>query len=167
MNEIIFHTLPPIYYQNSQILILGTMPSPKSREIGFYYGHPQNRFWSILSVILNDKKPESNEERTQFLFSHHIALWDVLQSCRINGADDSSIRDPVVNPIENLLTQTNVKKVFTTGQKAFKLYNRYCLQLTGMEAIALPSSSPANCRQYTFEKLCECYRQILVYLDSK
>ena len=97
MNTLITHTIPPVYNEKSKILLLGTMPSPKSREYGFYYSHPQNRLWPILAELFSCSRPESNEAKKTLLLNHNIAMWDVLQSCTIKGADDQSIHDPVVN----------------------------------------------------------------------
>jgi double-stranded uracil-DNA glycosylase len=166
MMDYVEHTLEPIYNANSKILILGTMPSPKSREYGFYYSHPQNRFWRIISDLYGQPLPVTNEEKTSLLLQNNIALWDVLKSCRIEGADDGSIRDPVPNDISGLLAQTNIRVVFTTGTKAFAFYRRFCLKSAGIEAIALPSTSPANCRHYDYERLKAEYRIILDYTLS-
>ena len=160
-SEYIVHPLKPVYDEKSKILILGTMPSPKSREYGFYYSHPQNRFWRILSDLYGEALPKTNSEKTDFLLSHRIALWDVLKSCRISGADDGSIKEPVPNDIASLLDRTGIKKVFTTGTKAASLYRRLCLPKTGVKAVPLPSTSPANQRYYTYEKLLEAYKAIL------
>jgi len=155
------HPLPPVFDENSRVLILGTMPSPKSREYGFYYSHPRNRFWRILAELYSSPLPETNQEKTALLLRHGIALWDVLKSCRIRGADDGSIRDPVPNDIEGLLKKTGIRNVFTTGSKAASLYRRLCLPKTGLAAFALPSTSPANCRRYTYEMLLDAYRVLL------
>jgi hypoxanthine-DNA glycosylase len=160
--EYIEHTIPPVYDENSKILILGTMPSPKSREYGFYYSHPQNRFWRVVSDLYGEQVPVTNEEKTALLLKHHIALWDVLKSCRIEGADDSSIKDPIPNDIEGLLSKTDIHAVFTTGTKAAAFYKRFCQETAGI-AIALPSTSPANCRHYDYQRLKESYRIILQY----
>lgn len=157
------HPLAPVYDSNSKILILGTMPSPKSREYGFYYSHPQNRFWRIVSELYGQSLPVTNEEKTSFLLQNRIALWDVLKSCVIRGADDGSIRDPVPNDIAGLLAKTQIQTVFTTGTKAFSLYRKLCLPRTGVPAAALPSTSPANCRHYNYERLLEAYRVLLRY----
>lgn len=163
--EYIEHTIAPVYDRNSRILILGTMPSPKSREYGFYYSHPQNRFWRVVSDLYGEPVSVTNEEKTAFLLRNRIALWDVLKSCRIEGADDSSIKDPVANDISGLLAQTDIRAVFTTGTKAAALYKRLCRETAG-EAISLPSTSPANCRHYTYERLKEAYRIILHYTEN-
>jgi TDG/mug DNA glycosylase family protein len=161
--ETVEHTLKPIYDQSSKILLLGTIPSPKSREFGFYYSHPQNRFWRVLSDLFHQQLPVTNDEKINFLLKNHIALWDVLKSCRIDGADDSSIKEPVPNDIHSLLKKTTIQAVFTTGAKATALYSRWCAKLTGIHAIQLPSTSPANCRHYDYEKLKEAYQVILHY----
>ena len=158
--EYIEHTIPPVYDEHSKILILGTMPSPKSREYGFYYSHPQNRFWRVLSELYQEPLPTTVEEKAAFVLRHNIALWDVLKSCQIQGADDSSIRDPVPNDIAGLVHRTHIARIFTTGTKAAALYKRFC-QKTAGPAVPLPSTSPANCRHYTVERLVEAYRVIL------
>jgi len=162
----IYHTITPVYDKNSKILILGTMPSPKSREHEFYYMHPQNRFWRVLSGLLNEPLPASNDERKALLLRHGIALWDVLASCEIDGADDSSIKEPVANDLSILLNAADIKAIFTTGTKAAQLYKKYCLPKTGIEAFVLPSTSPANCRYYTYDDLLREYNVILAYLKS-
>lgn len=163
MSELVIHPLEPVFDENSRILVLGTMPSPKSRKYGFYYSHPQNRFWRVVSELYGSPLPQTKEEKTAFLLQNHIALWDVLKSCRIEGADDASIRDPLPNDISGLLAKTNILTIFTTGTKAATLYRRLCLKQTGIKAIALPSTSPANCRHYTYEKLLDAYRVLLEY----
>lgn len=144
--EKIVHPIPPVFDSQSRVLILGTMPSPKSRESGFYYGHPQNRFWRVLAALWNEQVPETTEEKRAFALQHGIALWDVLASCSIVGASDASIRDAVPNPIGDLLRQTRIHSVVTTGKTAGKLYQKFCFPQTRKTAIVLPSTSPANCR---------------------
>ena len=141
------HTFPPVYAPDSSVLILGSIPSPKSREIGFYYGHPRNRFWSVLAQVLNEPVParEDIEAKKALCLRHHIALWDVLASCYIHGADDGSIEEPVPNDIAGLLQKTQITHIFATGTKAYQLYRKYCEMKTGVEAVRLPSTSPANC----------------------
>ncbi|MBC8570316.1 DNA-deoxyinosine glycosylase [Zongyangia hominis] len=158
------HTLPPVYDAHSRVLILGTMPSPKSREAGFYYSHPQNRFWKVMARLLNAPLPQTNEEKRALLLSSHIALWDVLSSCLIAGADDGSIREPRPNDIAGLLTRAPIAAVYTTGAKAAALYRRLILPQTGVEAATLPSTSPANCRYHNLDTLTEAYRVILPHL---
>lgn len=161
MSQTIVHPLAPIADEESRILILGTMPSPKSREIGFYYGHPQNRFWRILATLFNEPVPHTNEERTDLLHRHGIALWDVLHSCRIEGASDASIREPMPNDIAGLLVRfPNIEVIYTTGGTAWKLYQKLCRPNTGRDAIVLPSPSAANAA-WNVEHLAEAYRVIL------
>lgn len=161
MPEFIEHTIEPVYNEESRILILGTMPSPKSREYGFYYSHPQNRFWHVVSNLLNQETPKTNEEKADFLLKNRIAMWDVLKSCDIVGADDSSIKNPVANDFSVILQKTKINRIYTTGTKATLLYKQLCLPITGIESVYLPSTSPANCRHFTFEKLVESYKIIL------
>lgn len=165
MSDIVFHSIDPVFNEDSKVLILGTMPSPISRKQGFYYAHKQNRFWSILSDLFNETIGTSNEERKAFLYKHHIALWDVLQSCQINGADDASIKNSKVNDISFILKNAPIETIFTTGQKAKKLYDKYILTSVNIEATALPSTSAANCRFYTYKTLLEHYHIILEKLN--
>ena len=130
----IIHTIPPVYDRRSRVLLLGTMPSPKSREAGFFYGHPQNRMWPVLARLFGEETPTDTESRRRFLLLHQIAMWDVLSSCSIRGADDSSIRDPVPNDLRPILEQSPIAAIFCTGKKSFSLYNRYIRPVTGREA---------------------------------
>lgn len=158
----VIHPLAPVYDVGSRVLILGTMPSPRSREEGFYYGHPQNRFWKILSTLYDEPVAKNTVQRLEFLHKHHIALWDVLAQCDITGAQDSSIRNPVANDISFILKQCNICAIYTTGQTAAKWYKRLIQPHTEIEAITLPSTSPANCA-VSMEKLLDAYAQILQY----
>ena len=164
MSSYVTHTLAPVYDSSSRVLILGTMPSPKSREAGFYYAHPQNRFWPVLAALFAEPIPVAAADKKDFALRHHIALWDVLHACRIEGAGDSTIRDPVPNDIAGLLEKSAVRAVFTTGKKAAGLYRRLCLPSTGLPAFYLPSPSPANCRGCTKETLIKDYQILLEYL---
>ena len=138
------HTIPPIYDENSKVLILGSFPSVKSRDVQFYYGHPQNRFWRVLAEIFCCELPSSNENKKALLLRNHIALWDVIASCDIEGSDDSSIRNVVPNDLRIITKTADIKRIFTNGGTADKLYRRYLLQQTGLAATRLPSTSPAN-----------------------
>ncbi len=151
------HPFKPIFNEFSKVLILGSMPSPKSREQGFYYGHPQNRFWKILSKIFEEKLPTTNKEKTEFILNHHLALWDVIKTCEIKGASDSSIKNVEVNDIKTLIKQTNIKYIITTGKKAEALYQKYLFKTTNIPSISLPSTSPANCA-IKEEQLIEHYQ---------
>ncbi len=160
----ISHPLAPVFDSNSRVLVLGTMPSPKSREVGFYYMHPQNKFWRVLCELLGEPLPQTNDERQALLLRRHIALWDVLAGCEIDGADDGSIREPVANDLRVVLDHADIKAIFTTGTKAAQLYKKLCLPKTGTPAIPLPSTSPANCRFYSYDEILDKYRVLLRFL---
>lgn len=154
------HEFEPFYDENSKILILGSIPSPKSRELGFYYMHPQNRFWKVISSVFGEDIPIPIEDKKQFLKKHNIALWDVLESCDIDGASDSSIKNPIPNDIEKILKNSKVERIYTTGKTAHKLYNKYILNKIGIEDICLSSTSPANVRM-SLEDLVDEYKNVL------
>lgn len=162
--EHIIHSIEPVFDAESRVLILGTMPSPKSREVLFYYGHPQNRFWRVLAAVLGEELPQSVPEKKAMLLRHRIALWDVLAECEITGASDSSIRNPVANDLSVILDYAPVQAVFTAGATAWKLYTRLQKPHTGIEAVRLPSTSPANCA-VKMEALTEAYKAILPWLE--
>lgn len=157
------HELEPFYNENSKILILGTIPSPKSRELGFYYMHKQNRFWKVLADVLNEEFPVSIKDKKKLLNKHNIALWDVLKSCQIEGASDSSIKNAKVNDIQKIVNETKIKQIFVTGKTALKYYNKFCFDKTKMPCIYLPSTSPANC-SVKYEKLKEEFSIINKFL---
>ena len=162
--ERITHAFDPVFDSESRILVLGTMPSPKSRELGFYYSHPRNRFWPVLSEILGEKVPETPEEKRDFCIRNKIALWDVLKECDIDGASDSSIKNAVPNDMSIIFEKAQIKAVFTTGATASKLFKKFIEPKTGISAIALPSTSPANAK-FKSGELCEEYKIILEYLN--
>ena len=155
------HTFEPIFDENSKVLILGSFPSVKSRENNFYYGHPQNRFWKVLARILNTELPQSIKEKKQFLLDHRIAIWDVIESCSIIGSSDTSIKDVVVNDFTKILESSRIDTIYVNGGKAYELYHKYAEKKTGMVAIKLPSTSPANAA-WNLKKLCETWKQILL-----
>ena len=157
---LVTHEFPALYDRNSRVLLLGSIPSPKSREQGFYYGHPQNRFWKVLAQVLGEAVPETIPQKKAMFKKHHIALWDVLESCTIVGASDTSIEDVVPNKIGDLVKASKVTRIFCTGATAHKLYQKYCAGDVGMDAVKLPSTSPANC-VVSLEKLVEAYRAIV------
>ena len=154
------HELEPIYKKDSEILILGSIPSVKSREQGFYYAHPKNRFWQVLAIILKEDLPETIEEKRVFLERNKIALWDVLASCNIEKSSDASIKNIKVNNINKLIKETNIKKIFTLGKKAYDIYQKEVFPKTKIAAIYLPSTSPANAT-FHLEELVKEY-QIIV-----
>lgn len=162
----VIHPLEPVYDKESRVLILGSMPSIKSREVGFYYGHPKNRFWSTLEKVYGMKIGGSKEEKVEFLTQHHIALFDVLKSCDINSSKDASIRNPVPNNFTKILENSKITAIFTTGRKAYNLYKKYCYPETKIEAISLPSTSPCNCSKGIEEELERAYKIIKQYTDK-
>lgn len=158
--EHIVHSFEPVYNKASEILILGTLPSVKSREYNFYYGHKQNRFWKVLAALLKEPLPDTIEEKKAMLLAHQIALWDVIQSCDIKGSSDSSIKNVQPTDIGMILEKTNVTQIYANGNKAGQLYKRYQFPVTGIEATVLPSTSPANAA-WSLERLCEAWYVIL------
>ena len=162
----VIHPLEPIYDSNSKILILGSMPSVKSREVGFYYGHPKNRFWKTLEKVYKEQIGETKEEKVAFLKRHHIALFDVLKSCDIDSSKDQSIKNPIANDFTEILNHTEIKTIFTTGKKAYQLYQKHCYPKTKIEAIYLPITSPCNCPKGIEEKLENAYKILLEYTES-
>lgn len=164
MIQTVTHCFEPVFDENSRVLLLGTMPSPKSRENGFYYSHPQNRFWRVMAYLLEQETPQSPAQKREMLLANGIAVWDVLRSCSIAGASDASIRDAVPNDLSVIVKSARISAVFTTGQKAYALYKRHCEKETGIEAIGLPSTSPANRARRSFEALTAAYSVMLAYL---
>lgn len=160
---LVTHEFDAFFDKDSRVLILGTIPSPKSREQGFYYGHPQNRFWKVLADVLGEEFPQTVEERKVFLKRNHIALWDVLESCEIKGASDVSIRNARPNDMNRILQAADIRAIFATGAKAAQLYKKLCFPECGVEAVRLPSTSPANCG-CSYETLREAYSQICDYV---
>ncbi len=140
--EKVVHPIPPVYNNESKILILGSLPSVKSRELGYQYAHPQNRFWKVIEILFEVKINDKN--RKQFLLDNKIALWDVIKSCKIKGSSDSSITDVIANDIDKIIKESKIKKIFTTGKKAYELYQKYVYPKTQVKAICLSSTSPAN-----------------------
>ena len=154
------HGFEPIFDDRSRVLILGTLPSVKSTEQGFYYGHPQNRFWRLMAELLGCDKPSRTEEKRAMLLSGGIALWDVIKRCDIEGSSDASIRNAEPNDIVQILSAADIKAIYANGSKATELYSKLLLPVTGREIITLPSTSPANAT-WNFEKLKEAWSIIL------
>lgn len=161
--ERVAHEFKPVFNRDSRVLILGTFPSVKSRQQQFYYGHPQNRFWKVTAALLGCEVPITTEEKKKMLLDGHIAVWDVIDTCEIEGSSDSSIRNVKANDIGGLLEQTSVRAVFANGDKAFQLYRKYCMETAGREIIRLPSTSPANAA-WTLEKLIQAWGVIKEYM---
>lgn len=154
----------PLYDERSEILILGSFPSVKSREEAFYYGHRQNRFWSLMARILrpeDPRVPETKEDRTKMMVEKHIALWDVIESCDIIGSSDASIKNVQVTDLNRILSRAPIRKIFVNGKTAFRLYQKYTLPMVGdrAEAVCLPSTSPANAA-WSLERLLDQWKII-------
>lgn len=164
MNRV--HSFGPVLWPDSRVLVLGTVPSPKSRENQINYGNPRNRFWPVLAALWDEEDPKTNEGRYDLLKRHHVALWDVLESCEIKGASDASITDPVPNDISRALSQAPIRAVFTTGSTATRLYKRLCEPVCGAPCTGLPSTSPANA-SWSFERLVQAYLPIRNAADGK
>ena len=148
----IVHPIPPFYNSDSEILILGSFPSVKSRETGFFYGHPQNRFWKVLAAICGGDVPQTIAEKKALLLRNRIALWDVIGSCEIEGSSDASIRNVVPNDLRIVLDHAQIRTIYVNGKTAYRYYERYMRPKTGREAVCLPSTSPANAA-WSLEKL--------------
>ncbi len=154
------HEFDPVYDKDSEILILGSFPSVKSREQGFYYGHPYNRFWKVLANIFNCGVPQSVSEKKQLLLCNHVAIWDVISECDIIGSSDSSIKNVIPADIAWLLSSSNIKYIFANGKMSEKLYQKYIMPITGCEITVLPSTSPANAA-YSLEKLTNIWSEAI------
>ena len=138
------HPFPPFYGADSKILILGSFPSVKSREQMFFYGHPQNRFWKVMAALFSDEVPKTISDKKKFLTKNHIALWDVIGSCDIDGSSDASISNVVPNDLTEILTGADIRSIIVNGKTADKYYRKYIQPKIGREALCLPSTSPAN-----------------------
>ena len=154
--ETVKHEIPPVYDKNSKILILGSFPSVKSRENQFFYHHPQNRFWKVLSGVVGCDIPVTIDDKKEFLLNNNIAVWDVIASCEIEGSSDSSIKNVVPTDLKPILEHSHVKKVFCNGATSAKYYKKYQEKELGIEAETLPSTSPANAA-YSVDRLVEIW----------
>lgn len=155
------HEFGPVYDQNSRVLILGSFPSVKSREQQFYYGHPQNRFWKMITAVYGEKIPENIQEKKDLLLRNRIALWDVIESCDIIGSSDSSIRNVKLNPIERIVRETEIELICCNGEKSYRLFLRYHQELaSAVPVFRMPSTSPANAA-CTLERLIAEWGELL------
>ena len=142
--EHIVHPFPPLYNSESRILILGSLPSVKSREQMFFYGHPQNRFWKMISGVFKEAVPQTIEEKKAFMLKHNIALWDTIYSCDIIGSSDSSIKNVEPTDLKSIVDNSKIEKVICNGKTSGKYYEKYQMKYLGIKPDILPSTSPAN-----------------------
>ncbi len=156
----IVHPIPPFYDEKSEILILGSFPSVKSRQAQFFYGHPQNQFWRLTATLLGEEAPETIPDKKAFLHRNHLALWDVIHSCDIEGSADSTIKNVVANDLRIILDNAPIKRIFVNGRTSEKYYKKYIEKTIGIQAIYLPSTSPANAA-WGLERLKEAWKIIL------
>ena len=155
----VVHPISPVFDKDSKVLILGSFPSVKSREAGFFYGHPQNRFWKVIAAVFGEAEPKTIDEKKAFLLRNHVAVWDVIASCEIEGSSDASIRDVTVNNLNVILKEADIREIYVNGQTAYKYYQKYTKPLIGRDAIVLPSTSPANAA-WGLEQLVEEWKCI-------
>lgn len=160
--ERISHPIPPLYNEDSNILILGSFPSVKSREAMFFYHHPQNRFWKVISSVFQVPLPITIEEKKEMLHSCNVAVWDVIASCEIIGSADSSIKNVIPNDLSVILSSSKIRRIITNGNTAHQLYMKYIYPKTEIEAVKLPSTSPANAG-FNMERLIEAWTDIRKY----
>ncbi len=165
-NQIIFHPFAPICDENSQILILGSFPSAQSRETGFYYAHPRNRFWKVISQLTgNFEVPGTTKEKIDFLLNNRIAVWDVIKACEVKGSSDASIKNVITNDIKSLVSNYKIKKLYANGNLAYSLYVKHSFNKTGIDIIKLPSTSPANAR-YSLDMLISLWSVICPFIKQ-
>lgn len=157
----VIHPFPPLYDKDSKILILGSLPSVKSREQMFFYGHPQNRFWKVLAGILGETIPTNIEEKSAMLHKHHIALWDTIYSCDIKGSSDSSIKNVTPTNLKPILENSCITKIFCNGATSGKYYKKFQENTLGISADTLPSTSPANAA-YSLDKLIDIWSKAII-----
>lgn len=155
----IVHPIPPLFNENSKALILGSFPSVKSREAQFFYGHPQNRFWAVVAAVYGYEKPITIEDKKHLILENGLALWDVIAECEIEGSADSTIKSVKANDLSVILQNSSVERIYVNGKTAEKYYNKYTLPKTGIKAVCLPSTSPANAA-WSFERLVDAWKII-------
>lgn len=159
MNKVV-HPFPPVVGPKSRTLILGSFPSVRSREDGFFYGHPRNRFWPMLAAIYHEETPLTIPAKQSLILRHRLALWDVIASCRIEGSADASVRDAVPVDIARVTEVAAIERVICNGALAARLYAQHLQPVLHLPALALPSTSPANAA-WSLARLTECWRSAL------
>lgn len=156
----IAHPFGPLFSAKSEVLILGSFPSVKSREQHFFYGHPQNRFWKVIAALYHTETPVTIPEKKELILRSGLALWDTIASCTVTGSSDASIRDVRANDLSVILDHSPIRKICCNGKTSWQLYEKWIRPQTGREALCLPSTSPANA-QWTLERLTEAWAEIL------
>jgi hypoxanthine-DNA glycosylase len=162
----IIHPIPPLFDARSRVLILGSFPSVKSREAMFFYGHPQNRFWPLMARLFGEPMPQTIEEKKLLALRRHVALWDSIHSCTITGSSDSSVRDVVPNDLSVILDNSSVARIFCNGALSHQMYTKYIYPLIGIEAVKLPSTSPANAA-YSLDRLARAWSAVTDFLQEE
>ncbi|MFT4142930.1 MAG: DNA-deoxyinosine glycosylase [Mobilitalea sp.] len=162
--ERVTHPFPPLYQKDSKVLILGSFPSVKSREAMFFYHHPQNRFWKLMSALYGQALPTTIAQKKELMIHCKIAVWDVIQSCEITGSADSSIKNVVANDLNEILKNADIRKIITNGTTAYQLYMKYIYPTNNIEALKLPSTSPANAAS-NLEALLRAWSVIKEYTE--
>ncbi len=155
----LWHGFGPFYDEDSEILVLGSFPSAKSREASFYYAHPQNRFWRVTASCFDDDAPETIDEKRRFLSRHRIALWDVVDSCEISGSSDASIRDVVPTDVEWLCREAPIRRVILNGRCAERYFHKFHPDFS-LQTASVPSTSPANAA-WSAERLVAAWREAI------
>lgn len=155
----IVHPISPVFDKDSKVLILGSFPSVRSREVNFFYGHPQNRFWKVIASVFDEDVPVTIEEKKAFLLRNHIALWDVIHSCDITGSSDTSIKNVMANDLRIILDVADIRTIYVNGKTAYKYYQKYTQPIIERPAVCLPSTSPANAA-WNMKRLLEKWRCI-------
>lgn len=159
------HTFGPLYDCESIILILGSFPSVKSREAGFFYGHPQNRFWKLIAALTDSPVPQTIPEKQTLLHEKHIALWDTIYQCDIIGSSDSSIRHVIPTNLSRILDTAPVRQIFCNGAASYNLFCRYQEKTLGRSAVRLPSTSPANAA-FSLDRLISGWQPVRDFLKD-
>ena len=114
----------------------------------------------MISRLLECECPVTVEEKRAMLINNGIAVWDVIESCDIEGSGDSTIKNVKVNSFDKILKTADIKRIFCNGAASYKLYHKYCEPQTGISAVKLPSTSPANAA-FSLERLIHEWKVIL------
>ena len=158
--QTIIHPLKPLYRADSKLLILGSFPSVKTREYGFFYGHPFNRFWPLMAALFQEEISTKIEDRRAFLLRHKIAVYDSIYQCDIVGSSDASIQNVVPTNLRPIFETAEIRQVFCNGQTSYYYYQKYHAESCGIQGVKLPSTSPANAR-YRLDDLVKEWQSVV------